>query len=137
MDKELVVREALSEQMINAGAKLVDRLDQSHSDVQAAFWVFMSDEGTWKMMLISSLVKTDGPKSFYKRILEANKKAAETEPVVSLNDIGVADTSNPLARLLSTAISTGGGIAGIRFSKNTINGTFIEDSYIYRVNVSK
>ena len=91
---------------------------------------------TWKMMVISPLVKTDGPRSFYKRILEANKKADESESIISLNDIKVADTSNPLINVLRTAISTGSGIAGIRFSKNTINGTFIEDSYIYRINIS-
>jgi len=31
MDKELVVREVLSEQMIGAGVKLIERLDQSES----------------------------------------------------------------------------------------------------------
>lgn len=136
MGKELVVREVLSEQMIDAGAKLVERLDQSQSNVQAALWLLVPDEKTWKMMVISPLVKTVGPRSFYKRILEANKKANESESIISLNDIGVADTSNPLINLLRIAISTGTGIAGIRFSKNTINGTFIEDSYIYRINIS-
>jgi hypothetical protein len=136
MAKELVVRDVLSEQMIEAGARLVERLDQSGSDVQAALWLFLPDEKIWKMNVISPLVKTDGPRSFYKRVLEANKKADESESVLSLNDIGVADTSNPLINLLRFAISTGSGIAGIRFSRNTINGTFIEDSYIYRINIS-
>ena len=136
MGKELVVREVLSEQMIDAGAKLVERLDQSQSNVQAALWLFLPEEKTWEMIVISPLVKTDGPRSFYKRILEANKKADESESIISLNDIKVADTSNPLINVLRTAISTGSGITGIRFSKNTINGTFIEDSYIYRINIS-
>ena len=136
MDKELVVREVLSEQMIDAGAMLVERLDQSESNVQAALWLFLPEEKTWKMMIISPLVKTDGPRSFYKRILEANKKADESESIISLNDVGVADTSNPLISLLRIAMSTGSGIAGIRFSKNTINGAFIEDAYIYRINIS-
>jgi hypothetical protein len=136
MGKELVVREVLSEQMIAAGAKLVERLDQSQSNVQAALWLFLPEEKTWEMIVISPSVKTDGPRSFYKRILEANKKADESESIISLNDIKVADTSNPLINVLRTAISTGSGITGIRFSKNTINGTFIEDSYIYRINIS-
>ncbi|MBW2011947.1 MAG: hypothetical protein JRI32_10005 [Deltaproteobacteria bacterium] len=135
MDKELVVREALSEQMINAGARLVERLDQSLSNVQAALWLFMPDEKIWKLIVISPLVKTDGPRRFYKRILEANKKADESESVISLNDISVDDTSNSLINLLKLSIFTGSGTAGIRFSKNTINGTFIEDCYIYRINI--
>ena len=136
MDKELVVREVLSEQMIDAGAKLVERLDQSEANVQAALWLFLPEEKTWKMMIISSLVKTDGPRSVYKRILEANKKADESESIISLNDVGVADTSIPLISLLRSTISTGSGIAGIRLSKNTIHGPFIEDAYIYRINIS-
>jgi hypothetical protein len=136
MDKELVVREVLSEQMIDAGAKLVERLDQSESNVQAALWLFLPDEKTWKMMVISPLVKTDGPRSFYERILDANKRADEQESIISLNNVGVADTSIPLIGLLRVAISTGSVISGIRFSKNTINGAFIEDAYIYRINIS-
>jgi hypothetical protein len=136
MDKELVVREVLSEQMIGAGAKLIERLDQSESNVQAALWLFLPEEKIWKLMIISPLVKTDGPRSFYKHILDANKKADESESIISLNDVGVADTSIPLISLLRIAISTGGGIDGIRFSKNTINGVFIEDAYIYRINIS-
>lgn len=136
MDKELVVRETLSEQMIDAGKKLIEWLDESQSNVQAAFWLYLPDEKTWELMLISPLVGTDGPRSFYKRILEANKRAGESEPVISLHDIRVADTSNRLANLFNIAIPTGSGISGIRFSKNAINGTFIEDSYIYRINIS-
>jgi len=136
MDKELLVREVLSEQMIKAGAKLVKRLDQSVSNVQAALWIFLPEDKTWKLMIISPLVKTDGPRSFYKRILEANKIAHDTEAIVSLNDVSVEDTSLPLIRMLRSAISTGCGINGIRFSKNTINGAFIEDAYIYRINIS-
>lgn len=136
MDKELVVREVLSEQMIGAGAKLIERLDQSESNVQAALWLFLPEEKIWKLMIISPLVKTDGPRSFYKHILDANKKADESESIISLNDVGVADISIPLISLLRIAISTGGGIGGIRFSKNTINGVFIEDAYIYRINIS-
>ena len=136
MDKELIVREVLSEQMIGAGAKLIERLDQSESNVQAALWLFLPEEKIWKLMIISPLVKTDGPRSFYKHILDANKKADESESIISLNDVGVADTSIPLISLLRIAISTGGGIGGIRFSKDTINGVFIEDAYIYRINIS-
>lgn len=136
MAEELVVRESLTEQMIDAGVKLVERLDQSESNVQAALWLFVPDEKTWKMLVISPLVKIDGPRSFYKRILEANKRASESEPIISLNNVSVADTSNSIISLLRFAISTGGGIVGIRFSRNTINGTFIEDAYIYRINIS-
>jgi hypothetical protein len=45
----------------------------------------------------------------------------------------VADMNAPLIALLKAAISTGKGVGGIRFSRNTINGHYIEDAYIYRL----
>lgn len=137
MAKELVVTELLSDPMIEVGEKLVKRLDKSNSDVQAAFWMFFPDEKRWKLIIVSQFVKQDGPRRFYKRVVEANKKADESESVVSLNDVGVADTSNTLVNLLRAAISTVDRISGIRLSRTTINGTFIEDSYIYRININK
>lgn len=134
MDKELVVRELVSDQMIEAGKTLIERLDESNSDVRAAFWMFFPDEKRWKLIIASQLVKYDGPRQFYKRVVEANKKADELESVISLNDVSVTGTSDALVNLLSGAISTGNEISGIRFSRNAINGTFIEDSYIYRIN---
>jgi len=135
MDKEVVVREFLSEPMIEAGKRLIERLDESDSNVQAAFWMFFPDERCWKLIVASESVEHDGPRQFYKRIAEANKKADESESVVSLHDVGATDTSDTFVKLLKTAISTGDEIAGIRFSRNAINGTFIEDSYIYRINI--
>jgi hypothetical protein len=135
MAKEVVVRELLSDPMIEVGKRLVERLDESDSDVQAAFWMFFPDEKRWKLIIVSQLVKHDGPRLFYKRVVEANKKANELELVVSLNDVGVTDTSDTFVNLLRSAISTGDEISGIRFSRNTINGTFIEDSYVYRINI--
>ncbi len=135
MAEELVVTELLSDSMIEVGKRLVERLDESNSDVQAAFWLFLPDEKRWKLIIVSRLVQKDGPRQFYKRIVEANKKADELELVVSLNDVGVADTSNTLVNLLNVDITTGDGISGIRFAGNTINGTFIDDTYIYRINL--
>ena len=135
MAKEVVVRELLLEPMIEAGKRLIERLDESDSDVQAAFWMFFPDEKCWKLIIASESVEHDGPRQFYKRVVEANKKADESESVVSLHDVGATDTSDTFVNLLKMAISTGDEISGIRFSRNTINGTFIEDSYIYRINI--
>ena len=135
MAKEVVVRELLLEPMIEAGKRLIERLDESDSDVQAVFWMFFPDEKCWKLIIASESVEHDGPRQFYKRVVEANKKADESESVVSLHDVGATDTSDTFVNLLKMAISTGDEISGIRFSRNTINGTFIEDSYIYRINI--
>ena len=136
MVKEILVTELLSEQMIVAGAKLIDKLDNSSCRVKAAFWMFLPEEKTWKFILASPLVKEEGPRKYYKRIVDANKKAEAEGNIISLNDISVSDVDNQLIQLLKFAISTGDSIANIRFSKNTINGVFIDDTHIYRMNVN-
>lgn len=136
MAEEVVVMEFLSDSMVSAGRKLIERLDSLNSNVQAAFWIYLPEDKSWKLMIISEIVKDAGPREFYKRIVEANKQANDSEQILSLNDIGVADTSDELVHLLKSAATTGNGISGIRLSRNTVNGAYIEDCYIYRMNVS-
>ncbi len=134
MAKNILVTESLSDSMIKAGSKLIERLDLENSQVKSAFWLYISDEKIWKLIIASPLVASEGPRKFYKRIVAANESAKKNEDIISLNDIGVTNTNNQMVQILKIAIGTGDGISGIRFSRNTINGVFIEDSYIYRSN---
>jgi hypothetical protein len=134
MAKEILVTESLTDPMIKAGAKLVQRLDSANSEVQSAFWLYYSDDRIWKLILASPLVDSLGPREYYKKVISANEEALDHEEVISLNDISVVSITDQLVSLLRTAIATGGGLSGIRFSRNTINGNFIEDCYIYRSN---
>jgi hypothetical protein len=134
MAENLLVTDALSPQMIEAGVKLIERLDTMGAQVKSAFWFYLSEFRTWKLIIASESVNTDGPKNFYEKIVGANNSAAENESTVSLNDIGVTSTDHKLVQVLAMMISTGAGIGGIRFSRNNINGIYIEDAYIYRSN---
>jgi len=134
MAKDILVTESLSDSMMRAGAKLVERLDAEKSELKSAFWLYFSEDKAWKLIIASPLVDSLGPREYYKKVVTANSTASEEEEVISLNDIGVTNTANQIVQLLKFAIGTDDGIAGIRFSKNTINGHFIEDSYIYRSN---
>jgi hypothetical protein len=134
MAKNILVTESLSDSMIKAGAKLIERLDAKKSQVRSAFWLYIPEDNIWKLIIASPLVDSLGPRAYYKSVVEANDVAKEEEEVVSLNDIGVTNTDNKIVQLLKTAIGTGDSISGIRFSRNTINGHFIENSYIYRSN---
>ena len=134
MAKDVLVTESLSDSMIKAGAKLIERLDDRQSEVKSALWFYLSEERTWKLIIASPLVDREGPRQFYKRILDANSKAPAEEETVSLNDIGVTSLDNQIVKLIGMMIGTGDGISGVRFSRNTINGIFIEDAYIYRSN---
>ena len=52
---------------------------------------------------------------------------------LALEDIVMAKPDAPVIQLLRQVVATGPGISGIRFTSNVINGTLIEDAYIYRL----
>jgi len=133
MAKDILVTETLSEIMTKSGAELIRRLDKSDSEVKTALWLFFPDEKSWKLIIASPLVGEKGPREFYKRVITSNSEAHDNEYIVSINDIGVANVDHPIVQLMKFVIGTGkNDVSEIRFSRNTINGTFIEDSLIYR-----
>jgi len=136
MAKEILVTELLSEQMILAGVELLKKLDENSCRVKAAFWMLLPDEKTWRFILASPLVKEEGPRRYYKRIVNISKNAGTKDNIISLNDISVSGVDDQLIQLLKFTVKTGDSISNIRISKNTINGVFIDDTHIYRMNVN-
>jgi hypothetical protein len=132
MAKELLVTDALSEKMIQAGVKLVERLDADAANIKSALWLYFPDSRNWKLILAPETVETDGPRKIYEKIQGANRNAAESEEIVSLNDIVVTTPKHELISVLAMMVGTGQGISGIRFTRNNINGLYIDDAYIYR-----
>ena len=131
MAEESLVKEALTEAMKTGGAELTRRLDEAKWPVVASFWYFVPDDNRWKLILASPRVVSDGPKHSYEAISRALSTLRES--FGSLENISVVPPSHDLVRTLASAIQTGWTISGIRFSKNTINGRFIDDAYLYRI----
>lgn len=135
MAKELLVTETLSKEMIEAGADLTQRLDSVRIKVRAAFWFFLPEQKTWRLVFALPEVRTMGPKAAYKKVQSVLNKIPKDQLKIALRDITVTEPSDPLIKLLSVMNSTGPGISDIRFSKNVINGQLIDDAYIYRMNL--
>jgi hypothetical protein len=133
MAQELLVTEPLSKEMIEAGADLTQRLDSARLVVRAAFWFYLPEQQTWRLIFALPEVRTIGPKAVYKKIQAVLNKMPNDQLSVALRDITVTEPNDQLIKLLSAMISTGPGISGIRFSKNVINGHLIDDAYIYRM----
>lgn len=122
----------LSEEMISAGEEITKYLDKAQIEVSASLWFYVTDLNTWRLIIASPEVRIYGPKNLYKKIQSVISKLPDDKKI-ALKDIAVVDNNDPLITLLRTAIKTGKVISGIRFSRNTINGVFIEDAYIYRI----
>lgn len=129
-----MVVQSLTEEMIRAGAELTRRLDQK-ALVEAAFWLLLPDTNTWRLVFCVPEVDTVGPKKIYAAIQSILAKQQPAPIDLSLTDITLVPRNHPLIRSLRVAAGTGPGISDVRFTRNTINGHFIEDAHIYRMHV--
>ena len=128
-----MVEKELTDDLIREGAVLVEGLDKSGSAPDAAFWLYFRDIAAWKLVLAEVKVGPEGPREVYRSVQRTLNALRNQIAHMSLQDVAVAKPDAPLIRLLSSAIATGPGISGIRFTNNVINGTLIDDAYIYRL----
>jgi hypothetical protein len=131
MAEETLVGGTLTEPMISAGEFLIRHLDKVRFLVDAAFWMRSPDSDVWRLVIASPEVRSAGPRKTYRR-LQSYLNRLEAKDL-SLANITLVDSKDRLLQLLRTAIKTGPGISGIRFTGNTINGVRFPDSFIYRV----
>ncbi len=84
-------------------------------------------------MFAAPQVETEGLKKGYGKVIDSLARLPKNAAHIWVNDIGVIEPSNRLVKLLRSAVSTGPGISGIRFTRNAVSGQFIEDAHIYRM----
>ena len=132
MAEGAMVKEQLTGSMIDAGAELTKKLDESGLPVTTALWLFVSEVNEWRLLFASPDVGAKGPRDVYEKIQQAINQLGEKASAVPLSVVGLLDANDDLVRLLKVAIRTGPGVNRIRFSKNVINGHFIDDALIYR-----
>ena len=127
-----MVKEQLMDDMIEAGARLTEKLDELGLPISVAMWFFTPDINEWRLMFASPTVSTKGAREVYEQIEKARKALGAEAECIPLSVIGLIDTNHQLVQLLRIALHTGPGVSRVRFSKNVINGHFIDDALIYR-----
>lgn len=133
MAENTVVKEYLTEEMIEAGAKLTAKLDEMGLPIAVAMWFFKPEINEWRLLFASTEVSEAGPLSVYQKIQEARQALGDEVAAAPFAVIGLLSTNRELVKLFRSALHTEGGVARIRFTKNVVNGHFIEDALIYRI----
>ncbi len=131
MVTEVLVKESLSSQMIAAGAELSRRLQNAKLEVSATLWLYDGESNSWRFIIGNPRVNSEGSRQIYRQVRAVNSLIPEGHPKIELRDITVVDSEDSLLVSLRPAVKN--EQPGIRFTHNVINGTFIEDSYVYRV----
>jgi len=133
MAEDTVVKEQLTDAMVDAGAELTQKLDELGLPTNAAFWLFMPDSNEWRLMFASADVSAKGPRSVYYAISSAMQQLGAKAAAVPLSAVGVLDENAELVRVLRTVTHAATGISRIRVMRNVVNGHFIDDALIYRI----
>ncbi len=123
----------LTPALIQEGATLVGALDHMGEAPTAALWFLTPDIGAWKLLLSEGTVGTEGPRSVYRTIQRTLNKLRDQLSHLSLDDIKVVRDDHPMLKQLAGSVSIDPAMGGLRFRHNSVNGTLIEDAYIYRL----
>ena len=124
-------RKVLVEAEIQSGERLLEQLDLAKVPVTAAFWLYAEDAAEWRLVIVSPMVETQGPKQFYALLGIMLMKVSETSIPLSLERIfllGPHDVRYQQIRL--AALGEGAGLAVAGRPGRSVSG---EDTYFYRV----
>ncbi|MHB0875543.1 MAG: hypothetical protein ACYC5O_05800 [Anaerolineae bacterium] len=133
MVESAMVMSDLSDEMIRAGNWLTAKLVEKGMSVAGSYWLYLPEANSWRLIISSREVSEQGPRAAYGRIQEVLSDKPTEIPDLALEDISVVTDNDPTYRLLRRVVKTGSGIAGIRFSRNVVDGHYIEDAWIYRL----
>ena len=128
-----MVGAALTPQLIEEGAELLQALNAAGLTPDAAFWFYFSDINAWKLVLAEMRVGPDGPREIYRQVQRTLDARSDKIRSFSLADVVVAKPDAPIVSVLKRALRVERNAAGVRFSQNVIDGVLIEDAYIYRL----
>jgi hypothetical protein len=128
-----MVAGVLTDEMVQRGAALIRRLDSQGCSPDAALWLYSPDLKEWKLVLAEAKLSRRGPRVGYEIVQRALSSETPELGGLPLNLVAITKPDAPLISLLSSAIHTDRSIGGIRFKSSVINGTVIEDAYIYRL----
>jgi len=108
--------------------KLLEVLDRWHAQVRTAFWLYLGDQGEWKLVLAMPQVDTNEINQAYDviaRALESNYIRG-----LSLRQIEIRSPSDEIVTTISKAIHLKLPQAPVRLSNTGIGNVFIGDAYI-------
>lgn len=134
MGEDTMVATTLTKEMIESGGTLIRKLDEQGLQPYAAFWMYYPEVQEWKLVISEVELGEKGPREIYKKIQDTISASKEDMPELSLDSVALTKPDAPIVALLGKAFRTGPGISGIRLTGSVINGTVIDDAYIYRSN---
>lgn len=131
MVTEILVKEPLTKEMIDAGRRLMSRLVVVGLPVRLALWLFTEERGKWRLMISSPLRATGGPDEVYRKIYAAESTLSSEDQEILSESVGQFLIKDELVESLNEEFHLPGDAKPVRF-RGGIRGLFVEDALIYR-----
>jgi hypothetical protein len=132
MAQEILVKEILSSDEIDAGRELLEQLDNTPLTVIAAYWIFVPDVGEWRLVFVSRQVETKGPLRVYMQIFQLLNLDPRLSFLIPSDRISVEGPNYSSYREILSAVNSKKKLTGVRFNHLVVGGQ-IADLYIYRL----
>ena len=127
MGERIVVKEQLTEEMIEAGAALIEKMDTAGVRINLALWWFDLEVAEWQ--LVFSTPEAD----IYEYIHQAEKEIGDKAKAIPSMSYYCWLPGSEMAQAFRASVQTGPGIHRTRFRKEYVGpGYFVQDSLIYR-----
>lgn len=146
-----MVKTLLVDQDLKDGRRLLERLNTEEAGValtwgkhragvvaradvrvQAAFWWYFAESQEWRLVIATPLVDEVGPLSAY-GVIQARLSAIKPPLSLALQNISLISPRDPRVKAFKKAMKVAPDPFGVRFTRSALNGTYVEDAYVYRL----
>ena len=131
MFEEILLKEQLTKEQINAGARLVNYLLQTGMPIYVAMWFFTPENNKWRL-LISSPIHDSDPRGAWSQIDDAKiALGKEIEELLYLSVGGLSTRDELVYDLMHDPYLPRDG-KPISLTHAGVRGRFVDDALVYR-----
>jgi hypothetical protein len=118
--------------LVTAGRNIVSFLDEEGIPPRAALWVYSTDNGTWKFWVVPPQSIKD-QREFYRHIARGVSQNRDKMGGVDASDVEMVKDTHPAIQALSRVIRARD--ADVRMTNNMLNGFFLPDGIVLRMDL--
>ena len=116
---------------IKAGSELVRILDEDGFPVTAAAWIYFPDVEEWRLVIRTPKAAKDLQEA-YLEVARAMDAKGNLRAKLNLSKVKLVPPTDRMLQALGSVVRAS-GLNSIRFSRNVVNGIYIDDALIYRL----
>jgi hypothetical protein len=116
---------------IEMGRELVRILDEAGFPVTAAAWIFFPEVEEWRLVVRTPRAEKDLLQAFGE-VARALDARGDLRSRIDLARVKLVPPTDRMLKAIGQAVRAE-GLSTIRFSRNVINGIYIDDAVIYRL----